>query len=318
MSASNIVLDLIRAHYRGDEQAFRAFAIRLARITKSPMTQKTMLETLERARKAQGSGTQKPPAPPPTSPAGGSSILEPVKPVSLDDLLLLEGLRRELDEVVLEIAHRQPLAESNLSPRSRLLFSGPPGNGKTSAAAGIAHQLGVQAYGVSIPALVSQFLGATGSNLHALFGSLHDGTVVVLDEIDAIGGHRTAPDQAAAKEQNAIVNTLLTLMDRNQGGVFVATTNRSDVLDPALRRRFDDELYFPEPTIEQRTLLARRIADQHGIDPVPVDDCRNYDAVTKRTLAEARRVVMRQILADLTDGTDDLATEDEAPPKRLH
>jgi SpoVK/Ycf46/Vps4 family AAA+-type ATPase len=182
--------------------------------------------------------------------------------------------------------------------------------GKTSAAAGIAHELGVPAYGVSIPELVSKYMGGTGENLAKLFGQLRDGAVVVFDEIDAIGGSRTAVDQTSAAERNQIVNTLLTLLDRRGGGVLVATTNRADVLDPALRRRFDETLVFPSATPEQQATLARRLEAKFGLTQwVDLCGCENFDAVTKRVTREARRIVMAEILAAKAAGAEDIDEE---------
>ena len=313
MSASALVLDLMRAHYRGDTQAFRSFALRLARITKSPTTRQTMMDVIEKGgrhlHRADPNSWQSPQRRAPTQSDG---MLSPAVPVSLDELMLVEDLRAEVDAIVLELAHRSELAERNLTPRSRLLFCGPPGNGKTSVASAIGHELDMPAYTVTIPALVSQFLGGTGGNLQKLFATVRDGTVVVFDEIDAIGSERARPDQAASKEQNGVVNVMLTLLDRHQGGTLVATTNRLDVLDPALVRRFDDVLHFPEPNDAQKAALAARLADGHGIDAPFVGDCPNFDAVAKRVVGAARRIVMREILAakeaaseDLDDGTEE-------------
>lgn len=313
MSASTLVLDLFRAHFRGDPQAFRTFALRLARLTTNEMTRKTMLDVIERGGKAtRHADPFTDAARKPMAPTGASTLLEPLDSVSLDDLMFEPWLRAQLDEVVLEIAHRTELAERHLKPRCRLLFCGPPGNGKTSSGAAIGHELGVPAYGVTIPALMSQFMGGTGGNLQQLFGSVNNGSVVVLDEIDAIGGHRTNPDQAAAKEQNSIVNALLTLLDRHRDGTLIATTNRLDVLDPALVRRFDDVVEFPAPNDEQKNALARRLEEKHEIGFVDVRDCANFDAVTKRVVGEARRIVMREILAAKAADSEELRDDIEA------
>jgi SpoVK/Ycf46/Vps4 family AAA+-type ATPase len=316
VSASSLVLDLMRSHYRGDSQAFRSFALRLARMTKSDLTRKTMLDVIQRGGRdvRNHDGPFQPHRPPEggTLPQATAGLLEPTTPIPLDELLYEPELRTQLDEIVLEIAHRAELAERNLTPRGRLLFCGPPGNGKTSAASAIAHELDVPAFTVTIPALISKYLGGTGENLNTLFRHVGDGAVVVLDEIDAIGGQRVNPDQAASKEQNSIVNAMLTLLDTHRGGTLVATTNRLDVLDPALIRRFDDVVYFPAPNDAQKAQLMLRLCDRYGIPTVEVRDCGNYDAVTKRVTGEARRIVMREILAAKAAADEDLDESAEA------
>src|SRR5690606_5881088 len=116
-----------------------------------------------------------------------------------------------LDEIVVELEYREHLAERGLRARNRLLFHGPPGNGKTSVGSALANALGVEAYCVSIPELLSIYVGGTSKNLGDLFGSIREGTLVVFDELDAIGTKRGAVDSASGREGNTVVNTLLTL-----------------------------------------------------------------------------------------------------------
>lgn len=310
MSASITVLDLIRAHYRADEQAFRTFAFRLARMTKVESTRKTMLDVVEKGGRAPGRGGAGRGADPQQLRPMSSNLLEPLAEVSLDDLLLEDDVRAQLDEIVLELAHRDELETRNLRPRCRLLFEGPPGNGKTSSGAAIAHELGVPAYGVSIPSLIGSHLGETGRNLAALFQHVQSGTLVVFDEIDAVGGSRIAVRQSADAEQNASVNAILTLLDRKGDGTLVATTNRADVLDPALRRRFDEVITFPGPTRAQMAQLAGRLEDKFGVtESVDLTGCENFDAVTKRVLRAARAEAMAAILDAKAAADEDLADD---------
>lgn len=320
MSASMMVLDLLRSHYRDDEQAFRTFAFRLARMTKSDGLRKTMLDVLEEGRRR---GSAKPPPAtrfqqPTVLKPGTSSMLEPLIDVTLDSLLYEDDLRAQIDSIVLELAHRKELEarSKELRPRSRLLFEGPPGNGKTSAGAAIANELGCAAYGVSIPSLVSQWIGETGRNLGTLFDQIESGAVVVFDEIDAIGGRRTDASTSGGAEKNAIVNGLLVLLDRKTDGTLIATTNRADVLDPALLRRFDETLTFPAPSQAQMSQLAGRLEERLKVPPVDLTGCENFDAVTKRVLREARRQAMEEILAEKAAVTEELE-EDETESAAL-
>jgi SpoVK/Ycf46/Vps4 family AAA+-type ATPase len=211
--------------------------------------------------------------------------------------MLGDELQATLDELVVELEYRDQLAARNLAPRSRLLFYGPPGNGKTSCASAIASALGLDAYVVSLPDLVSQYIGGTGANLGKLFDGLNPNRVVVFDELDAIGSSRGDSNTGSSKEQNATVNVMLTLMDRAQG-IIIATTNRLEIIDPALKRRFDESVHFPAPSVEQMRSLAVKVSAPHAVTAPDVDDCANFDEVTKRCLTHARREAMRQILAD--------------------
>lgn len=307
-SASAHVLQLVRAHYHRDESAFCAAAQALARGSKVPQVRAAILEEVRAGRYRAQDGTASSPYRP-TKPSSQlqplatheGGLLQTLAPLTFADLLLDDTLQGQLDELVIEIEYREALAARNLRPRSRLLFHGPPGNGKTSAAVAIANALGVPAYAVNFAELVSSFVGGTGKNLGELFSKLTASTLVVFDEVDAVGSARGTVEQAASKEMNANVNILLTLLDRQEKGIIVATTNRPDILDPALLRRFDEHVYFPEPNEPQKRSLADRLCRGHEVDPIDCADCRNFDEVTKRCRTYARRIVMQQILTAETE-----------------
>lgn len=304
MTASAHLLQLVRAHYSGNESAFTSAAMTLARAAKVASTREAILDIVREGVSAQRQGRRANPSQPqqfrPQAVAQTNGMLEELPPVTFASLQLEPYLQLALDEFVVELEYREELATRNLRARNRFLFHGPPGNGKTSSAAALANALDLKAYAVSLPRLIGSHVGETGQNLGKIFENLTPNTVVVFDEIDAVGASRGEPDQAASKEYNSNVNTLLTLLDRNRAGVIVATTNRPDVVDAALLRRFDEQVEFPGPSPQQLRALADKLADGYDIPRLHRDaigDCLNYDAVTKTVEREARRVVMREILA---------------------
>jgi SpoVK/Ycf46/Vps4 family AAA+-type ATPase len=299
MGASAHVLALVRSHYSGDERAFVESALSLARGTKSTVVKNAITDAIR----------NRPKTPPAFRPLDARQAPKPVivggmceviDARGLDELVLPEELRQQLDEVALEIEFRHALVDRGLRPRNRLLFIGPPGCGKTSAAGAMATRVSLTASAVSLPSLISKWVGETGENLGKLFEAMHDGALVVLDEIDALGAVRGGVDNSAAKSYNSIVNTMLTLLDRKRAGVIVATTNRVDILDPALIRRFDEVLEFPGPTPQQKLDLALRLAKKFEVDAPPrecVLACEHFAAVEKLVETEARRAVMREVLS---------------------
>lgn len=330
VTASAHVMQLVRAHYRGDSAAFSNAAMALARGSKSLTIREGILDIIRQGVAAQRVGGKQPerrelqPMAPTVLRANG--LLEELPRVTFASLLLEPALQMLLDEFVVELEYREELATKGLRARNRLLFWGPPGNGKTSCAAALADALDLPAYAVSLPRLIGQHVGETGHNLGNVFQHLTPNTVVVFDEIDAVTSTRGAADQAASKEFNSQVNTLLTLMDRNRSGVVIATTNRPDIIDPAVLRRFDEQVEFPGPTTAQMRSLANKLCDGYGV-PVVDDayllDCLNYDAVAKICEREARRIAMKELLAAdavaeneeterETDGSQEERPEEEA------
>uniref|UniRef100_A0A183CN44 AAA domain-containing protein n=1 Tax=Globodera pallida TaxID=36090 RepID=A0A183CN44_GLOPA len=126
-------------------------------------------------------------------------------------------------------------------PVKGILFTGPPGTGKTHLAKIIANQSGANFYDISGPAIVSKWVGDTEGLLRKIFdhASSNDSgkSIIFFDEIDSIAESRTGDSHEASRR---LVAQFLTLMDgfdtKNNATVVIAATNRADALDPALTR----------------------------------------------------------------------------------
>src|SRR6185369_3895257 len=78
-----------------------------------------------------------------------------------------------------------------------------------------------------------------------------------IDEIDAVGRARSQGESGAAREHDQTLNQLLVEMDGfdpRSGIVVIASTNRPDILDPAVVRpgRFDRQIAVPLPDLRGR------------------------------------------------------------------
>jgi transitional endoplasmic reticulum ATPase len=142
-----------------------------------------------------------------------------------------------------------------------VILHGPPGTGKTLLSRAVAEEL--RANVITIPAteLVGTYSGETEANMRSLFNEAahHAPTLIVIDELDVVA---TSRNRLASQSDVRATTQLLSLMDgleQVDGVVVLATTNRVDVLDEALRRpgRFDEELYVGPPDAEaRREILA--------------------------------------------------------------
>ncbi len=198
-------------------------------------------------------------AEPPKDKDTGLALLE-VKQFDLtwDHIVLSEKIFDTLQEIVLENRKQDILAAYNLKPKNKLLFCGPPGCGKTQTAKVLSSALGLPLVYVNLTAVFSSYLGETATNLQKIFTYIEKGEWLVLfDEFDAIARDRDNLNEHG--EVKRLVNSLLQLIDNatNQS-IFVAATNHEKLLDSAVWRRFDEVIFFDNPSVELRTALLNR------------------------------------------------------------
>ncbi|KAI0747387.1 P-loop containing nucleoside triphosphate hydrolase protein [Fomes fomentarius] len=156
----------------------------------------------------------------------------------------------------------KPLRAGLKAPRGALLH-GPPGTGKTHLARAIAASTGSAVLIVNDPKLSSAYHGETEAKIRDVFAEApaRSPCIIVLDEVDALCPRREGGPGGEVEKR--VVAQLLTLMDgmEDEGKdslqgkvVVVATTNRPNAIDPALRRpgRFDREIEIDIPDSDVR------------------------------------------------------------------
>ena len=143
-------------------------------------------------------------------------------------------------------------------PKGVLLY-GPPGTGKTLLARAVAGEAGVPFFTLSGSDFVEMYAGVGASRVRDLFDEARKEApaIIFVDEIDAVGRHRGGGGGAGNEEREQTLNQLLVEMDGfdvDTGVIFIAATNRPDVLDPALLRpgRFDRQVGVERPDLAGR------------------------------------------------------------------
>lgn len=148
----------------------------------------------------------------------------------------------------------------------RMLIAGPPGTGKSLAAAALATARDTDLIVVDVSQLVSKWLGETEKNLAATFDAAErTQAVLLLDEADALFATRTEVSDAHDRYANLETAYLLQRMERFDGLV-VLTSNLRQNIDPAFIRRLDLVVELPLPDVEGRTALWRRCLPAHALD----------------------------------------------------
>ncbi|KAK1412405.1 hypothetical protein QVD17_33631 [Tagetes erecta] len=161
-------------------------------------------------------------------------------------------------------------------PRGLLLY-GPPGTGKTSLVRAVVRECDAHLIVLSPHSVHRAKAGESEKVLRDAFSEasshikLGKPSVIFLDEIDAI-----CPRRDSRKQQDIrVASQLIMLMDSSATStsgtkvVVVASTNRVDALDPALRRsgRFDAEIEVTTPNEEERLQILKLYTKKVPLDP---------------------------------------------------
>ncbi|MBR0615252.1 MULTISPECIES: AAA family ATPase [Bacillus] len=181
----------------------------------------------------------------------GKLFYETNPEIRLNDLILTPNLSESCNELVEEHFRSDLLRSYNLEPRHRVLLAGPPGNGKTSLAEGIASELMLPLISVRYEGIIDSYLGETSNKLNDLFEYVRTRRCVLFfDEFDTIGKERG--DSQETGEIKRVVSSLLLQIDRLPSHVIViAATNHPELLDRAVWRRFQIKLELNYPTRKQ-------------------------------------------------------------------
>ncbi len=181
------------------------------------------------------------------------------KRVTFKDVAGVEEAKEELQEIIEFLKEPQKFQKLGGRIPKGVLMMGPPGTGKTLLARAIAGEANVPFFSISGSDFVEMFVGVGASRVRDLFeqGKKNAPCIVFIDEIDAVGRHRGAGLGGGHDEREQTLNQLLVEMDgfeSNDGVILIASTNRPDVLDPALLRpgRFDRRVIVNRPDIKGR------------------------------------------------------------------
>ncbi|GHH98418.1 ATP-dependent zinc metalloprotease FtsH [Neobacillus kokaensis] len=191
---------------------------------------------------------------------------QPIPTISLKDV---GGLGEEMKEEILQTLStlKEPdhAIKLGITPPQGILFYGPPGTGKTLLAQAIASELNASFFSASGSAFNELFVGVGASRVRSLFQAARKQSpaVIFIDEVDALAGRRKAH---GGEEAEKTLTELLVQLDgghSNDGILFIAATNRKDMLDEAFLRpgRIDFSFHVPLPDTKGR----REIIEIHTI-----------------------------------------------------
>ncbi|MCG7333824.1 ATP-dependent metallopeptidase FtsH/Yme1/Tma family protein [Sporosarcina sp. ACRSM] len=194
-----------------------------------------------------------------------ASKATPLPEITLQDIGgLPDEMKEEIHQTLSIIKDPKRSTQLGIAAPKGILLYGPPGTGKTLLAQAMAREIGATFFSSSGAAFTELFVGVGASRVRTLFQNArkHTPAVIFIDEVDALAAKRKAH---GGEEAEKTLTELLVQLDGgsdNDGILFIAATNRKDMLDDAFLRpgRIDYSFQVPLPDTTGR----REIIDIHA------------------------------------------------------
>ncbi|TFG25830.1 MAG: AAA family ATPase [Promethearchaeota archaeon] len=191
-------------------------------------------------------------------PSAMREVMIEIPNVKWNDIGGLNEIKQELKEAVeWPLIYQDLFERAGIRPLNGILLFGPPGCGKTLLAKAIATETKSNFITVKGPEVFNKFVGESERIVRNIFRKARQAapSIIYFDELDAISTVRGANEISSLRD--SIVNQILVEMDgieNRKGVVVIASTNRPELVDPALLRpgRLDRLLYVTAPDLKAR------------------------------------------------------------------
>jgi len=216
-----------------------------------------------------------------------------------DSLILAQETLEHLQTVCYSLTHLETLQKQGHHPPKGALLYGPPGTGKTQIARTLANESGLPFVAASTADLKAGYVGQSVNQVKQLFERARSQApcILFIDEIEAVAPSRSG--RMADQFTHEIVTQLLQELDgvrKAAGHIYLlAATNLPEMIDSAIRSRFEDEIEIPAPDDAQRealfrVFLKRQQGLEFDVDQMAAELARRSGQISGR---DVRKIVQR-------------------------
>ena len=262
MARSDLLVSLVTAVASGDRRLMRSTVEAIIAEERSKQ-HNVLADKLAKAMRDMGNGVQHPHALPAETVHRGRDFIAEVQPQRrLEELILPEPVQTACRQLIEEHHRADVLRAHSLEPRHRALLVGPPGNGKTTLAEGVAEALALPLFVVRYELMIGSYLGETASRLKRLFDYVRTTPCVLFfDEFDVLGKER-GDTHETGEIKRVVSSLLLQVDDLPHYTIVIAATNHAELLDRAAWRRFQIRVELPKPTRKQMAAFVASFLDR--------------------------------------------------------
>ena len=212
--------------------------------------------------------------------SSGTFMLQDVSQYNFTRIGGYKRIKQELMQMLDMVQNHEQYQKYNVRLPKGVLLYGPPGNGKTLLARCFAGESKLPIVATSGSEFQEKYVGTGPARVRELFEFARDNKpcMIFIDELDAVARRRGGDGDTAQAERDSTLNQLLVELDGfssflDDEILVMASTNRIDILDPALLRpgRIDKKIQVPLPDKDTR----KEILDIH-MERKPIDSDKEY------------------------------------------